>query len=54
MHTASELSLTEIDSQSERIRTGKALLEVVSYPWGVELYVVSRLEHPEEHGKGGT
>ena len=41
MPAESQLSPNEIDSQAEKIRTGNALLEVVSYPWGVEFSVVT-------------
>jgi len=34
-----ELSGNEIDSLTEKIRSGEVLLRVVAYPWGVEFDV---------------
>ena len=51
MFAETQLSLKEIDSQAEKIRKGKALPGVVSYPWRVELFEVTlaaeRREGPE-------
>lgn len=34
-----DMMYDEIDSLPEKIRSGKAVLEVVAYPWGVEFDV---------------
>ena len=34
-----EISWNEIDSLTEKIRSGEVLLRVVAYPWGVEFDV---------------